>query len=97
MTEMEDSAVAEALRRLDAMHRADFRRLMVLRTGSDYCMPAPGHTAIESVTAPYAGYIPALESAYAVGSTVIHTLLANWQQYGAHIPNDSVGHQTRGK
>jgi len=89
MTEMEDSAVAEALRRLNAMHRADFQRLMVLRTGSNYCMPAPGHTAIESVTAPYAGYIPALESAYAAGSTVIHALLANWQQYAAQPPGAS--------
>jgi len=86
MTEMEDSAVAEALRRLDAMHRADFRRLMVLRTGSDYCMPAPGQTAVASVTAPYVAYIPALESAYATGSTVIHALLANWPQYADHIP-----------
>lgn len=86
MTEMEDSAVAEALRRLDAMHRADFQRLMVLRTGSNYCMPAPGHAAVESVNAPYAGYIPSLESAYAAGSTVIHALLAGWPQYSTHTP-----------
>jgi purine nucleoside permease len=88
MTEMEDSAVAEALRRLDAMHRADFRRLMVLRTGSDYCMPAPGQTAVASVTARYPGYIPALESAYAAGSTVIHALLADWPKYADHVPGD---------
>jgi purine nucleoside permease len=68
------------------MHRADFRRLMVLRTGSDYCMPAPGQTAVAGVTAPYVAYIPALESAYATGSTVIHALLANWPQYADHIP-----------
>ena len=87
MTEMEDSAVAEALRRLDAMHRADYQRLLVLRTGSNYSMPAPGHTAVESVNAAYAGYIPALESAYATGSTVIHALLANWPQYSTHVPS----------
>ena len=89
MTEMEDSAVAEALHRLGAMHRADFQRLMVLRTASNYCMPAPGHTAVESVTAPYAGYLPALESAYAAGSSVVHALLANWSQYATRIPGAS--------
>ena len=88
MTEMEDSAVAEALRRLDAMHRADFSRLMVLRTGSDYCMQAPGQTAAASITAPYPGYIPALESAYAAGSTVIHALLADWPKYVDHVPGN---------
>jgi len=88
MTEMEDSAVAEALRRLTAMHRADFSRLMVLRTGSDYCMQAPGQSAAESITAPYPGYIPALESAYAAGSVVIHALLADWPKYADHVPGD---------
>jgi purine nucleoside permease len=72
MTEMEDSAVAEALRRLDAMRRADYQRLLVLRVGSNYSMPAPGHTAVESVNAPDAGYLPALNAAYAAGSTAIH-------------------------
>jgi purine nucleoside permease len=88
MTEMEDSAVAEALRRLDSMHRADYRRLMVLRSGSDYCMQAPGQTAAASITAPYPGYVPALESAYAAGSVVIHALLADWPKYADHVPGD---------
>lgn len=88
MTEMEDAGVTEALRRLDAMHRADYQRLLVLRTGSNYCMPAPGHTSIESVTAAYNGYIPALESAYAAGSTVIHALLADWPKYKAKAPGE---------
>jgi purine nucleoside permease len=88
MTEMEDSAVAEALRRLTAMHRADYQRLMVLRTGSDYCMQPPGGTALATVTAPYPGFIPALESAYAAGSTVIHALLADWPKYADHIPGN---------
>ena len=52
MTEMEDSGFMNALERLDAMHRVDTSRVMVLRTGSNYSMPRPGHTAVESVTAP---------------------------------------------
>jgi purine nucleoside permease len=80
---MEDSGFAEALERLDRMHRVDFQRVMVLRTGSNYCMPRPGHTAVESVTAPYIGGIPALEDAYRVGSKVLHELLAHWDHYGS--------------
>jgi purine nucleoside permease len=50
MTEMEDSGFMEAIARLQAMHRVDASRVMVLRTGSNYSMPRPGHTAVESVT-----------------------------------------------
>jgi purine nucleoside permease len=88
MTAMEDSGVAEALTRLDRMHRVDFRRFLVLRTASNYCEQAPGHDAAESLTAPYIGGIPALEAAYRVGSPVVHTLIAHWDQYRDHIPGD---------
>lgn len=88
MTDMEDSGIAEALQRLDRMHRADFHRFLVLRTGSNYSMQAPGHSAAESITAPYVGGIPALEAAWRVGSPVVHTLLAGWPRYRDHIPGD---------
>lgn len=87
MTEMEDSGSMEALQRLDAMHRVDIRRVMILRTGSNYSMPRPGHTAIESVTAPYIGTHIAVESAYQCGSTVLHKILSNWQQTENTIPS----------
>ncbi len=88
MTAMEDSGIAEALTRLDQMHRADFRRFLDLRTASNYSLQAPGHTAAESITAPYIAGIPALEAAYRVGSPVVHTLLAHWDQYRDHLPGD---------
>jgi purine nucleoside permease len=88
MTAMEDSGIAEALTRLDHMHRADFRRFLALRTASNYSLQTPGHTAAESITAPYIGGIPALEAAYRVGSPVVHTIIANWPQFKDHIPGD---------
>jgi purine nucleoside permease len=88
MTEMEDSGFLEALGRLESMHRVDMRRVMVLRTGSNFCMPRPGHTAIESVTAPYIGGKVAVESAWLTGSTVLHWLLAHWDTTGAHVPGE---------
>jgi purine nucleoside permease len=88
MTEMEDSGYMNALERLSAMHRVDVRRAMVLRSGSNFSTPRPGHTAIESVTAPYIGTRVALESAYLCGSTVLHFLLEHWDSTAVHIPGD---------
>lgn len=86
MTDMEDSGSMEAIERLGRMHRVDPQRVMVLRAGSNYCMPRPGHTAVESVTAPYIGTRLALESVYTTGSTVLHALLAHWSETSVHVP-----------
>lgn len=86
MTDMEDSGIAEALTRLDRMHRADFQRLLVLRTASNFSMQAPRQTAADSINAPYVGGIPALEAAWRVGSPVLHALIADWSHYKDQIP-----------
>jgi purine nucleoside permease len=88
MTEMEDSGFMNALERLDKMRRVDQRRAMVLRTGSNYTLERPGHTAVESLTEPYIGKTLALESAWLCGSTVLHWLLDHWDAASAHIPGD---------
>ncbi len=49
-------------------------------------MPAPGNTSISSLTSPFVGYIPSLESAYTAGNTVIQALLAGWPKYYAQTP-----------
>ncbi len=86
MTEMEDSGFMEALERLNNMHRVDQSRVMVLRTGSNYSMPRPGHTAVESVTAPYIGSKLALNAAWLCGSTVLHQILEHWDTTAAKVP-----------
>jgi purine nucleoside permease len=86
MTAMEDSGIAEALPRLDHMHRADSRRFLALRTASNYSMQAPGGAAADSITAPYIGGLPALEDAWRVGSPVVHAITANWAEYRDHVP-----------
>ena len=67
------------------MHRADFGRVMVLRTGN-HSMQRPGHTAAESITAPYVGGLAALEAGYRVGSTVVHELIGNWSKWTSTFP-----------
>ena len=88
MTEMEDSGFLEALERLSKMHRVDYDRVMVLRTGSNYSMPRPGHTAVESVTAPYIGTALAANAAWLCGSTVMHALLEQWSTAAETIPGN---------
>ena len=88
MTAMEDAGVAEALRRLGRMQRADASRLMVLRVGSNFCRQQPGHTALDSVTAPFVRST-ALENVWLVGSTVVHALVNEWAKYGPRTPGSS--------
>ena len=81
MANMEDSAIAEALKRLDGMGRVQYGRLMVLRVGSNFSMEAPGSTAVQSVTAPYIKST-ALDCAWMTGSVVVRELVRNWATYG---------------
>jgi purine nucleoside permease len=88
MTEMEDSGFMNALERLDRMHRVDQRRAMVLRTGSNYSMERPGHTAVESLTEPYIGRNIAVESAWLCGSAVARWIVEHWDVAMGKVPGD---------
>lgn len=88
MTEMEDSGFMGAVERLGRLHRVDPQRVMVLRTGSNYSMPRPGHDPVESLTTPYVGGRLALESAWLCGSMVLHKILADWPRTYEHMPGD---------
>jgi purine nucleoside permease len=87
MANMEDSGTLTALRRLSRVGRADLKRVMVLRTASNYSMPPPGKSAAWSTTAEYpeAG-MPAIEAAYQVGNRVVQTLLEGWSRYRDTVP-----------
>ena len=78
MTAMEDQGYAAALTELAGLGKVDFQRVLVLRTASNYCMPPPHETAVASLDAGFVGYISSLESAYRVGSVVVHDILAHW-------------------
>jgi len=86
MTEMEDSAFMAAIRRLEAMHRVDGERVMILRSGSNFSQQRSGQTAIESASTRHPGEMVAFESAWLCGSTVLHTILAHWDTSYAKIP-----------
>jgi purine nucleoside permease len=90
MTAMEDTGTAQSLTFLRTAGRADFRRLLVLRTGSNYQMPYPGRSAAEHIASlareGFPAYLPSLDAAYRVGSAVVEAIVANWDEYADTQP-----------
>lgn len=89
---MEDAGVAYAVTALDRAGRADARRLMMLRTASNFVIPRPGVTVAQSLGSHrregFSGVVPALENAYRVGRPVVEALLARWEEMRERIPGD---------
>ncbi len=86
---MEDTGTAQSLFYLDRAGKADYQRLMVLRTASNFTVPEPGMTAAESLLhegESYAGLGLALETGYRVGSKVVEELVNNWDKYEGKLP-----------
>jgi purine nucleoside permease len=86
----EDGGFIQALSFLSKAGRADMNRVLVLRVGSDYCVPRPGLTSAESLQyGPDKAYMAeneALDSAYVVGSVVVRDWVRGWTKYRDHIP-----------
>jgi purine nucleoside permease len=88
---MEDSGTLQALTWLARAGRVDVKRALVLRTASNFDMPWPGATAVQSLSGEsldkgYSAYLPSLEAAYRVGSRVIHALVDHWDVTEQHPP-----------
>ena len=89
-TAMEDTGTLQALTFLDALGRADKRRVLVLRTASNFDQQRDGITAAESLAetkiGSYAAYLPAIEAAHRVGSLVVRTIVQGWSKYRDTLP-----------
>ena len=89
-TAMEDTGTLQSLHFLAKAGKVDAGRVLVLRTASNFDSQRPQITAAESLAenkaGGYAGFIPSVESAWKVGSTVVHELLANWKIYRLSMP-----------
>ena len=81
-TAMEDTGTLQSLKLLAASGRADWSRILVLRTVSNYDQQPRGMTAADSLAhqriGTYSAYLPSLEAAYRVGHTVVAALLRRW-------------------
>jgi len=89
-TAMEDTGTLESLRLLARAGKADWKRVLVLRTVSNYDQQWPGVDAATSLSAQrigqYSAYLPALEAAYRVGHTVVAEILTHWDSYRDQLP-----------
>ncbi len=85
-TSMEAQTYADVLSHMAEEGRVDFQRVMVLRTGSNYCLPPPGVSIMVTMGDETLGTAVALESAYRAGVAVAHELLAHWDRYQDRIP-----------
>ena len=90
-TAMEDTGTLQALTWLGKAGRADPKRVLVLRTASNFSMQHEGITAAESLSGEkkggYSAYLPSLDAAYLVGSKVVEELTTNWQRYAEETPS----------
>jgi purine nucleoside permease len=88
---MEDSGTMQALTFLSQAGRADLKRVLVLRTVSNYDREAPGTTPAESLKSMfdrnYSAYIPALEAAQRVGVKVVRDIVEHWTERESTIPH----------
>lgn len=90
-TAMEDAGTLQSLTWLARALRADVKRVLILRTASNFDMQWPGGDAAESLSGEklgpgYSAYMPSLEAAHKVGSRVVHELVANWDRYEKGVP-----------
>jgi purine nucleoside permease len=91
-TAMEDSGILQSLSFLAQTKRVQLDRVLVLRTGSNYTVPAINETAAQLLESEaseddaLSAYIPSLEAAYKVGSPVVNELSTHWGKYRDHIP-----------
>jgi purine nucleoside permease len=90
-TAMEDTGTLQSLTFLAKAGRVDYSRVMVLRTVSNFDQQRPGVTAAESLAeqrvSKYGGYLPSLESAYAVGHVVVDRIAQSWNSFRDNIPS----------
>lgn len=89
-TAMEDTGTLQSLTWLARAGKVDAKRVLVLRTGSDFDQPVPGETAAASLArnkiGKYTGYTPSIENAHRVGSVVVRNIVANWGKYRDEMP-----------
>ncbi len=89
-TAMEDTGTLQSLSFLAKAGRVDIERVLVLRTASNFDSQRPQISAAESLAenkaGGYAGFLPAVESAWKVGSVVVRELAGNWKKWKDRVP-----------
>jgi len=92
-TAMEDTGTLQSLKYLAQAGRVDWRRILVLRTVSNFDQQPRGMTAADSLAhqriGSYSAYLPSLEAAYKVGHAVVSQLLSHGPELNNAVPGAS--------
>ena len=89
ISDCEDQGIVLAMQELHRLGRVDNKRLLILRTASNFTLPPLGMTAEKSLfenLASSPGYLPALNANYQVGHIVVEALLKGWSRYENDVP-----------
>ncbi len=89
MTQQEDNATYEALKRAAATQRVDLDRVAVLRAGSDFDRPYKGQSSAANLLgyASQGGFAPALENLYRAGNPLVQDIVAHWDDWRTGVPS----------
>jgi purine nucleoside permease len=85
MTAGEDQAILDTLHLFAGGGRVDPRRVLILRTASNYSREGDGQPEAD-VKFAKGGAAAAFEAAYRVGSPVVKALVAGWDRYAVTLP-----------
>jgi purine nucleoside permease len=86
MADPEDHLICAALSQLTKLHRADFRRVLILRTAAEYTVAPPGQDPLKHVAEDFPGDLLAFENTFRAGQPVVQELLGHWDIYGPQPP-----------
>jgi purine nucleoside permease len=84
MTDGEDQAVLDTLQLFAPSGRVDARRVLVLRTASNYSREGDGE--MQAIKFAEGGLEAGVEAAYRVGSPVVKALVNGWDRYATELP-----------
>ncbi|MGR4862643.1 purine nucleoside permease [Caulobacter sp. LARHSG274] len=90
MTDCEDQGILDVLDAHAASGRIDRRRVLVLRTASNYSRPPLGQPSFPRVFH-HEGAAAAFAATFRVGGVVVRELTAHWDRYATVLPSAAAG------
>lgn len=84
MTDCEDQGIMDVLSLHGRQGRVDARRVLVLRTASNYSYEPIGQS--QAIAFAEGGAMAGFEAAYRVGAPVVKALVAGWGRYATTLP-----------
>ncbi len=85
MSDCEDQGILDVLTIYGAQGKVDARRVLVLRTGSNYTRQPDGAQPVLKEFTP-GGAAAAFEAAYRVAAPVVDALVKGWSGYATALP-----------